>query len=214
MGTVDTSGSTGRRASRARSVLGGQGTAAQAKTSCSGERAAAGRGGSVGYPRGSRTLRTMVGACDQAAGPPSSSASDTSTAKTQRRSSVEVEHDEHERAEALGELDRTGASGNPEGEADVGRTLGHDEIAPSGGRREYAVVGELMGARVRNEWASRRAAGPRDGGADLASHHHARPQGERVPKLTKSATSLLAVVYHRGPHLPLPAAVLSGKMSR
>jgi hypothetical protein len=27
------------------------------------------------------------------------------------------------------------------------RALGHDEIAPRGGRREHTVVGELMGAR-------------------------------------------------------------------
>lgn len=31
------------------------------------------------------------------------------------------------------------------------RALGHDEIAPVGGRREHAVVGELVGARGRNE---------------------------------------------------------------
>ncbi len=31
----------------------------------------------------------------------------------------------------------------------VGCALGYDEVTPNGGRREYAVVGELMGAR---EW--------------------------------------------------------------
>jgi len=66
----------------------------------------------------------MVGACDQAAGPLSSSASDTSTAKTQRRSSTQVEHDEHERAEARGAVGEWGASGPQRCEVSTGARLG------------------------------------------------------------------------------------------
>jgi hypothetical protein len=82
-----------------------QGVAAQAKSSCSRERAGVGRGGSVGLPRWARILRTTTGSVSCAMrwrGPPRCGRVRASTAKTRRRSSAQVERRESEQQEVLG----------------------------------------------------------------------------------------------------------------
>ena len=83
-----------RAGSRARSVLGGvRVRATQAKSSCSRERAGAGRGGSMGSPRWARISRTTTGSVSCAMrrrGPPQCGQVRTSTAKTRRRSSAQA----------------------------------------------------------------------------------------------------------------------------
>ena len=84
---------------------------AQAKSSCSRGRAGAGRGGSVGWPRCPRILRTTMGSVSWAIrrrGPPQCGQVRTSTAKTRRRSSAQVERREWERAEVLGAVGKLG----------------------------------------------------------------------------------------------------------
>jgi len=75
----------------------------------------------------------------------------TSTAKTRRRSSAQVERDERERADVLGAVGELGAEAACEWTAGAGARLGTTLVAPGGDRREHAVIGELMGAWRGNE---------------------------------------------------------------
>ena len=81
----------------------------------------------MGSPRCPRILRTTMGSVSCAIrrrGAPHCGQVSTSTAKTRRRSSAQLERDERERAEELGAVGELGASGPQEGEVDAGARLG------------------------------------------------------------------------------------------
>jgi len=94
----------------------------------------------------------------------------TSRAKTRRRSSGQIEHDERERAELVGSTGELGASGPQEGEEDpCGEALDEGEPVEGAGRRAVTpmafepvekhriVIGRLIVVRSYSEsWSKSR----------------------------------------------------------